>query len=193
MKVKLGGLLAWLLFAAVAGACGGGGSSGGASSTGGTSGSASGGAGTGAVGGSGGSASTGGSGGASGAAGGGGGGISVNGCELATAEDHAADANVDIHFPGASPPWSFTPRCIRVKKGTTVTFIPDQGVTFHDHGVYGGTQVDGTAPPDPKSPISPKDTSDSNPLVVSLPAAGNYGYYCPFHGYLGETGALFVE
>lgn len=120
--------------------------------------------------------------------------VTVNGCERASAEDHTGSANVDIHFPGKSISTPrFTPACIRVTAGSTVTFILDAGFTFHDHGIYAGTMVDGTAASDPSSPIPAKQANDSTPLVVQLPKAGAYGYYCPFHGYLGERGAIFVE
>jgi plastocyanin len=106
----------------------------------------------------------------------------LNGCDEATAEDHLADAKVQISFGGAVG-FKYAPKCIVIKSGTTVTFSGD----FASHPLAGG--VDGTK--DPSSPITATNTGMSKDFVIA--AGGAYGYYCEFHQAGGMKGAIFVK
>lgn len=121
--------------------------------------------------------------GAGGAGGEGGSGpVLVNGCDEATAEDHSADAKVAIAFGGAVG-FKYSPACIKVKAGTTVTFNGD----FVSHPLSGG--LDGTK--DANSPI--KETLSGATKDFVLADVGTYGFFCEFHQAGGMKGAVFVK
>lgn len=119
-----------------------------------------------------------------GAGGSGGGGMSVkvNGCDSATATDHTADATVKITF-GAD--LKYTPACIRVKKGTDVTF---EGM-FSSHPLVGG---EASSPPVPDSSSPIKATNSGTAATFKMDLAGTYPYYCEYH-VPTMAGAVFVE
>ncbi|MFO0762023.1 MAG: plastocyanin/azurin family copper-binding protein [Byssovorax sp.] len=106
----------------------------------------------------------------------------VNGCDEATAEDHTADATVKIEFGGAIG-LKYSPKCILIKPGTTVTFAGD----FASHPLSGG--LDGTK--DPTSPIT--ETTTGMTKDFAIPAAGTYGFFCEFHQASGMKGAIFAK
>ena len=152
---------------------GGTGGTGGDTSTGGTT-----------TGGAGGTGGTGGS--ATGGTGGTGGStmsMLVNGCDPATAEDHSADATTTITSMGLK----YSPPCIKISAGASVTFSSNFGA----HPLVGGEFVDGMKQPDAGSPI--EATSSGNSATFTFPNAGSYGYYCDFHVASGMAGAVFVE
>lgn len=111
------------------------------------------------------------------------GGTTVNGCTAADADDQTAMTDVTITFAGVA----YTPKCLKVAKGTNVTFSGD----FVSHPLVGGDFESGVKTPDPASPI--KETSTGMSAVFTLTDAGTYPYYCNFHAGLGMTGAIFVE
>lgn len=123
--------------------------------------------------------------GGAGGSGGGGMSIKVNGCDSATAQDETANATVKI-MVGAGG-FTFSPACIRVKKGTAVTFEGD----FAAHPIVGGTTTAGAPPePDPTSPI--KQTMAGSSVTFTMDSAGTYPYYCEYH-LPTMAGAVFVE
>jgi len=111
------------------------------------------------------------------------GGMMVNGCEQGTAEDHTADANTKVAVGGAG--FTYSPACIRIKKGSTVTF---EGA-FASHPTVGG--LAGPPPaPDSSSPI--KQTNTGTSVTFTFDTAGNYPYYCEYH-LPSMAGVVFVE
>jgi plastocyanin len=119
-----------------------------------------------------------------GAGGGGGGGMPlINGCDQATAENHLADAKVTISV-GANG-FTFSPACVRMKKGAQINFVG----AFASHPLVGG--VIGPPPvPDSSSPIKP--TNSGNSATFTIPLAGTYPFYCEYHQPT-MAGAAFVE
>ncbi len=110
------------------------------------------------------------------------GGMLINGCDKATAEDHLADAKVTISV-GANG-FSYSPACIRVKKGTDVNFVG----AFSSHPTVGGTVSPST--PDSASPI--KLTNSGTSVTFTMDLAGTYPFYCEYHA-PDMAGAVFVE
>jgi plastocyanin len=90
---------------------------------------------------------------------------------------------VTIQFPGLS----YTPACIRVKKGTVVTFAGG----FAAHPLQGGTVTNGIPMADPTSPITLTNTGMS--AMFTLSNAGDVPYYCTNHAASGMMGTIFVE
>ncbi len=107
----------------------------------------------------------------------------IHGCDPATAQDETANAALTITFSGIN----YTPKCVRVKAGTVVTFSGD----FTLHPLVGGEVVSGTKTPDPNSPIV--ETSTGMSAMFTLSTAGTYPFYCDVHATVGMTGVVFVE
>jgi plastocyanin len=121
----------------------------------------------------------------SGSGSGGGGATVVNGCDPATAEDRTGDTDVPIAF-GDAIGFKYSPACIKVKVGTTLTFSGD----FASHPLTPGIDL----VEDPASPIQKTDTNPmSGSVSFALSPAGTYGWFCGFHGGGGMEGAAFVE
>lgn len=111
------------------------------------------------------------------------GGMAINGCMQGMAEDHTADANTKVTVGGAG--FTYSPACIRIKKGASVTF---EG-TFASHPTVGG--LAGPPPtPDSSSPI--KQTNSGTSVTFNFDTAGNYPYYCEYH-LPSMAGVVFVE
>ena len=106
----------------------------------------------------------------------------LNGCDSSTAKDETANATVKITF---GSDLKYTPPCIRVKKGTDVTF---EG-TFSSHPLVGG---EATLPPKPDGGSPIKATMAGTAVTFTMDLAGNYGYYCEYH-VPSMAGAIFVE
>jgi plastocyanin len=106
----------------------------------------------------------------------------VNDCNLALATDKRAEVMVQVTFSGSG----YNPACIRVQEGTSVTFSGD----FEVHPLVGG-KVQGSAIPDPASPIPM--TSIGMSVVATFPKAGDYGFYCANHYASRMMGAVFVD
>lgn len=125
----------------------------------------------------------GGGGGMGGAGGSGGGEPLRNGCKESTADDYTAMSTATIQFAGLS----YSPACIRVKKGTMVTF---EGF-FMSHPLEGGEVINGIPTPDTGSPITKTNTGMT--ATFTLPNPGVVPYYCSTHAVSGMKGAIFVE
>jgi plastocyanin len=143
-----------------------------------------GGGGAGGGGGMGGAGGEGGGGGMGGAGGAGGSGaMLVNGCDEAMATDMTGMQTATIATMGLA----YNPKCLKVSKGTAVTWNSD----FMSHPLVGGTIMGVTKTPDPASPI--KKTTSGTMATFMFPKAGVYGFYCDVHGLAGMNGAVFVE
>ena len=109
----------------------------------------------------------------------------VNGCTLATAVDRtAAGAVRTVTFPSLA----YTPPCLRIAVGQSVTWSGD----FGSHPLRAGIVAGGTATPQPGGPIA--DTSSGSTATFAFPTAGIYPYYCAAHGVSSMmTGVVYVE
>jgi len=114
----------------------------------------------------------------------GGGTQGTNGCVDSMAEDHTAEQSVTIT---STPSFTYTPKCIVIHTGTSVTF----NSAFATHPLVGGTLEGGTKMPDASSPIKPQTTGTS--ATFMFPNTGTFGYYCNVHAISGMTGAIFVK
>lgn len=96
----------------------------------------------------------------------------VNNCTPALAVDRRdGAAERVVTFVGLI----YTPGCIRIAAGQTVTFRGD----FLAHPLVGGILAGGGGSPDPGSPITA--TSTGAEATFTFPAAGIYPYYCVTH------------
>jgi plastocyanin len=134
-----------------------------------------------------GAAGAGGSAGSIGSGGSGGGGVMLNGCDSSAATDKTASASTTVTFDDTLV---YTPPCIRIKAGSSVTFMGD----FMLHPLQGGTITGSTRRPDATSPIKLTMGGGDGGMSASFtfPAAGDFGYYCTLHGGIGMKGAVFV-
>lgn len=105
------------------------------------------------------------------------------GCTFAGATDATAAATATIEVAKGGG-FDYTPKCLKVKKGTVVTFQGNSG----SHPLRPFT-AKGTLP----NPIP--STSDAD-AKATFAAVGAYGYFCQFHGNDGSTagmvGAVYV-
>jgi plastocyanin len=107
---------------------------------------------------------------------------SLNGCTLATAVDHTADAITTVTQSG----FAYTPQCIKIKAGKQVKI----DANYAGHPLSQGAVVNGTAFPEMGGPIP--HTTTGTTATFTFPSAGSFGYYCDFHYGLGMYGAVFV-
>jgi plastocyanin len=104
-------------------------------------------------------------------------------CVLADAVDMTNDGDVTISSQGIV----YTPKCVRVAAGSSVTFLSD----FNMHPLRGGAVVDEVGTVDPQSPITPQDSGSTVTFVLDEP--GEYPYFCSFHASIGMFGTIWVE
>lgn len=82
----------------------------------------------------------------------------------------------------------YSPSCVLVSIGTTVTFNSN----FGNHPLYGGTVSGGTATIDPASPIGAHG-SGSVPVAVTFDQLGEFPFFCDFHFQDGMMGSVLVD
>jgi plastocyanin len=114
----------------------------------------------------------------------------LNGCTPGAATDLTAQAAVTVTFVGL-PTYSYSPDCILVKAGTTVTFSTSAPDSFALHPLTGGAILDGLATPATDGPFVPATSSGTSKDFI-LSSAGSFPYYCGTHGTIGMNGAIFV-
>jgi plastocyanin len=84
--------------------------------------------------------------------------------------------------------YAYTPKCLRIAAGQTVTFSGD----FESHPLVGGEVVGSTANPDPSSPIPLTMTGTMQAVLFA--DDGVFPYFCAFHGQTNAMfGAVFVD
>lgn len=106
----------------------------------------------------------------------------LNGCtEMAAMDRTDPGAQRSVTFAG----FAYTPRCLKVKVGQTVTWNGD--LSFHP--LRAGAIVDNQPMAQPGNPIP--STSAGNTVSVTFNAAGDFGYYCAVHQ-PGMAGAIYV-
>lgn len=111
-------------------------------------------------------------------------GMLINGCDKATAVDMTASAMVKVAV-GPNLMTVYSPACIRIKKGMSVTFEGN----FAAHPTVGGT-VGAPPMPDLSSPI--KQTMSGTSATFTFDLVGTYPYYCEYHAPT-MAGVVFVE
>jgi plastocyanin len=119
-----------------------------------------------------------------GAGGGAGDAQALNGCDVATAEDHTGEGAVVIVTDGLS----YSPACVRISVGTKVTIDSN----FASHPLKAGIAATGAV--QEGSPIVPTDagTSVEIDFASASLAGGAFGFYCQVHA-PSMAGAVFVE
>lgn len=108
----------------------------------------------------------------------------INGCDPAMATDLTAMTAVTLNFGGITLGAKYDQPCIKVAKGTMVTFAG----SFLNHPLAGGNM-----PPavDATSPIAVTTTGTS--ATFTLGTAGAFGYFCQMHYGSGMEGAIVVQ
>ena len=113
----------------------------------------------------------------------------LQGCTFAGADDRrdpAADRTITFVN------YSYSPMCMRVKLGQSVTFVGGGGQSFLGHPLVGGRIISGTPFPDPGSPITPTSSGSSKTFVMTI--AGTCPYYCDNHGVSQNmVGVVYVD
>jgi plastocyanin len=109
---------------------------------------------------------------------------SVHGCTVANAVNRSGELDIrTVTFTF----YEYTPKCLRIAPGQTVTFSGD----FSFHPIVGGEIVGNSKVPDGLSPITP--SSGGNMKDVTFPTDGAFPYYCNNHGTTADMfGAVFV-
>jgi plastocyanin len=88
-----------------------------------------------------------------------------------------------VTFGTAGPGNAYSPACIKIKTGQSVTWNGN----FAGHPLQGGSA--GT--PDPQSPIGL--TNSGTMKTVTFSKSGTYPYYCTIHYSVGMVGTVFVQ
>jgi plastocyanin len=114
---------------------------------------------------------------------GGGGQNFINDCDPGMAADMTGMATAAVNTMG----FGYSPKCMRITKGTEVTFNSN----FTNHPLRAGEIEMGMEKPDPNSPI--KATNSGSMVKFVFPNTGTFGYYCNTHGLSGMYGAIIVE
>jgi len=108
----------------------------------------------------------------------------LNDCAAPTYVDRTADAAERTVVPRGTT--GYTPRCLTVRAGKSVTFA----MSFTTHplnpGVPHGSSAGATSP----SPIEAQRAGDS--YTVAFTGAGFYPFYCNIHGHVGMAGTVRV-
>ncbi len=112
-----------------------------------------------------------------------GGGDTINGCTAGAAEDDTGKAAFTITFTD----FKYTPPCVKVSKGTNVTFSGDFGL----HPLAGGEVMGTMGTVDASSPI--KETTTGMMASFTLANAGTFPFYCEAHASLKMYGTIYVE
>jgi plastocyanin len=110
----------------------------------------------------------------------------VNGCDPTALVDHTKDAAMEITF-GDAVGYKYSPPCIKIKSGTTVTFKGD----FTTHPLSGGAIVNNVPMQDKQSPI--KSTISGTSAAFTIMPAGSYPYFCTDHYAGGMQGLIVAE
>jgi plastocyanin len=84
--------------------------------------------------------------------------------------------------------FQYSPRCILISAGQTVTFTG----AFGSHPLVGGLAEGAFKTPDPSSPIGNTNSGTSKPVLFG--SAGMFPFYCDQHGLIyAMTGVVFVD
>jgi plastocyanin len=107
---------------------------------------------------------------------------SLNGCTTYADHTGTSDARA-IAFAN----FQYTPPCMKILAGQTVTFSG----SFGGHPLMPGVPSSTTGTSSSNNPITATNTGST--LAVAFPTAGSYAYYCNFHFGNGMYGAIEVQ
>jgi len=111
-----------------------------------------------------------------------------NGCSDSNFVDRtAATADRTVAFGTGAAAFAYTPKCITVAAGQTVTFMGDLAVHPLAPGTSPAAMDAGTA----GNPIARTNTGTM--ARVTFASAGTYPYFCEFHYAGGMVGAVRVR
>jgi plastocyanin len=108
----------------------------------------------------------------------GGGGVEICGCSEATAQDLTAQTSVTVSFGGAVG-LAYSPKCILVAPGTSVSFEGE----FSTHPL--------SATVGSGNPITHTTSGTTASFTFNDP--GSFGYQCDVHFASGMCGAVYVQ
>jgi len=109
----------------------------------------------------------------------------LNDCRASDYEDRTADAAGRTVVPRGST--GYTPRCLIVRAGQSVTFEMDFAAHPLVPGVPHGSSVGATSP----NLIEARSTG-TMAYTVTFPGAGYFPFYCSRHGHVGMAGVVRV-
>jgi plastocyanin len=101
-------------------------------------------------------------------------------------DGRSAGAMRVVTFGVGATPFAYTPNCLRIAVGQTVTFRGAFSVHPLSPGVHGRPSANPASNPIPA-------TTSGDQIEVSFPMAGVFPYFCTVHGAAGMTGVVRVE
>jgi plastocyanin len=111
------------------------------------------------------------------------------GCDVTALTDMTGQNDVTIGFGFSNNEFIYTPKCLHVCAGTTVTFDVIDGTNFQIHPLQGGTPPGG----DPQSPFGFVGDLDQTTASFTLTEPGSFPYYCIAHLSADMVGAVYVQ
>jgi plastocyanin len=117
--------------------------------------------------------------------------VTVNGC--GPASTMLTSAMVTSVGFGGGIGFAYSPKCLKVKVGTKVTFDGSVVGAFASHPFIGGEVKNGLKFPAITGPFIPV-TNDAaiSSKTFTMTSAGTFPFYCDFHALGGMTGTVFV-
>jgi plastocyanin len=113
----------------------------------------------------------------------------INGCTRARATNITGRANVTIHFPSPATSLRYSPACVRVSKGTKITWAGD----FSVHPLQAGKVNPNTEAVTVNTNGPIHQTTSGTRATFRFNSAGTFGYFCERHFRLGMKGAVYVD
>lgn len=119
----------------------------------------------------------------------------LNGCGSGQFDDRTAAAAprvVGYGGAGGSSLFSYSPRCITIAVGQSVTFSGGTTSNFGVHPLGPGINGNATAG-SPNNPIRRMTDGNVREVTVNFPSAGTFPYVCETHAAGGMTGVVRVQ
>jgi len=119
----------------------------------------------------------------------------LNGCTAAQFVDRsAASASRVVGYGGGggSAIFGYSPKCIIIAAGQTVTFAGGTNTNFGVHPLGPGINGDATAGT-AGNPIPRMADGSTRDVTVTFPSAGTFPYVCEAHAAAGMIGVVRVQ
>lgn len=119
----------------------------------------------------------------------------LNGCESSQFVDRtAAGAARTVGYGGAagSATFTYSPKCITIAAGQSVTFSGGASSSFGMHPLAPGV-VDSPTAGTAGNPIPRVTDGTMRDVTVTFPAAGTFPYICEAHAAAGMVGVVRVQ